>query len=104
VLAIQVDPTVRDVERATMEILHEDLVNLVPALQQSVTLLAAVVCHQKATLTVSAERVTLAKDVTGKCDHFIVFNENWCIKINKVIIIQFQVVINLDCVQFHLIP
>jgi hypothetical protein len=48
VLAIQVDPTVRDVERATMEILHEDLVNPVPALQQSITLLAAVVCHQKA--------------------------------------------------------
>jgi hypothetical protein len=48
VLAIQVDPTVRDVERATMENLHEDLVNPVPALQQSITLLAVVVCHQKA--------------------------------------------------------
>lgn len=55
----------RDVERATMEILREDLVNHVPALQQSITLLAAVVCHQKAMLVVIVERVTLAKDVTG---------------------------------------
>lgn len=104
VLAIQVDPTVRDVERATMVILHEDLVNPVLAPQQSITLLEVVVCHQKATLTVSVERVTLARDVTGKCDHFIIFNENWYIKISKKIRIQFQVVTNLNCMQFHLTP
>lgn len=56
----------RDVGRATMEILHEGLVSHVPVLQQSVTLHAAAVCHKKAMLVVSAKRVTLAKDVTGK--------------------------------------
>lgn len=55
----------RGVGRDTMEILHEGLVSLVPVLQRNVTLHAAVVYHQKAMLTVSAERVTLAKDVTG---------------------------------------
>jgi hypothetical protein len=104
VLAIQVDPAVRNVERATMEILREDLVNSVPALEQNITLLVVVVCHQKAMLTVSVERVTLAKDVTGKCDHFTVFNENLCIQINKKIRIQFQLVINLNCMQFYLTP
>jgi hypothetical protein len=75
VLAIQVDPIVRDVVRATMEILHEDLVNPVLVLQQSITLLAVVVCHPKAMLAASVDRVTLAKDVTGKCEHFLIFNE-----------------------------
>jgi hypothetical protein len=57
---------VKDVGRDTMEILHEDPVSLVLVLQQNVTLHAAVVCHQKATLTVCVERVTLARDATGK--------------------------------------
>jgi hypothetical protein len=74
VLAIQVDPTVRDVARAIMEILHKDLVNPVLAQQQNITLLAVVVRHRKAMLAVNVERVTLAKDVTGKCDHFLTFN------------------------------
>jgi len=56
---------VKGVGRDTMEILHEDPVSLVLALQQNVTLHAAVVCHQKAMLTVCVERVTLARDVTG---------------------------------------
>lgn len=70
----------RDVGRDTMEILHEDLVNLVLVLQQNITLHAAVVCHQKAMLAVSAERVTLAKDVTGKCDTATILNEALCRK------------------------
>lgn len=65
----------RGVERDTMEILHEDLVSLVLVQQQNVTLHAAVMCHQKAMLTACAERVTLAKDVTGKCGTLIVLNE-----------------------------
>lgn len=55
----------KGVGRDTTEILHEDLVSLVLVLQQNVTSHAAVVCHQKVMLTVFAERVTLAKDVTG---------------------------------------
>jgi hypothetical protein len=70
---------VKGVGRDTMEILHEDPVSLVLALQQNVTLHAAVVCHQKAMLTVCVERVTLARDVTGKCGTLIVLNEALCI-------------------------
>lgn len=69
----------KGVGRDTMEILHEDLVSLVLVLQQNETLPAAVVCHQKAMLTVCAERVTLAKDVTGKCGTLIILNEALCI-------------------------
>lgn len=69
----------KGVGRDTMEILHEDPVSLVLALQQNVTLHAAVVCHQKAMLTVCVERVTLARDVTGKCGTLIVLNEALCI-------------------------
>jgi hypothetical protein len=58
-----------------MEILHVDPVSLVPVLQQNVTLRAAVVCHPKALLTVCAERVTPANDVTGKFNALIVLNE-----------------------------
>ena len=69
----------RGVGRDTMEILHEDLVSLALVLQQNVTLHAAVMCRQKAMLTVCAERVTLAKDVTGKCGTLTVLNEAMCI-------------------------
>lgn len=65
----------KGVGRDTTEILHEDLVSLVLVLQQNVTSHAAVVCHQKVMLTVFAERVTLAKDVTGKYGTLIMLNE-----------------------------
>jgi len=68
---------VRDVGRATMETLHEDLVNLVPVLQQSATLHGVVGCHQKAMLVASAKRVSLAKDVTGRSDTLSVLTEAW---------------------------
>lgn len=73
----------RGVGRDTMEILHGDLVSLVLVLRQNVTLHAAVMYHQKAMLTVSAERVTLAKDVTGKCDTWAILNEAFCIKLKE---------------------
>lgn len=69
----------KGVGRDTTAILREDLVSLVLVLQQNVTSHAAVVCHQKAMLTVCAERVTLAKDVTGKCGTLIILNEALCI-------------------------
>jgi hypothetical protein len=69
---------VKGVGRDTMEILHEDLVSLALVLQQNVTLHAAVVCHPKALLPVCAERVTLAKDVTGKFGALIVLHEALC--------------------------
>jgi hypothetical protein len=69
---------VKGVGRDTMEILHVDLVSLVLVLQQNVTLRAAVVCHPKVLLTVCAEKVTLANDVTGKFGALIVLNEALC--------------------------
>jgi hypothetical protein len=54
-------------------------------------------------LAASVDRVTLAKDVTGKCEHFLIFNEIWWMKINQIRI-QCQIVMNLGCMQFHLAP